>query len=95
MAAPASPDGDASLRDLAERLALAIVGAVSVTGERVERFASDLTAVNVHSEELGRRLAGIFRELGLVTRDEWEELELRVAQLEHRVRLLEPDDDAA
>ena len=94
MAAPASPDGDASLRDLAERLALAIVGAVSVTGERVERFASDLTAVNVHSEELGRRLAGIFRELGLVTRDEWEELELRVAQLVHRVRLLEPDDDA-
>jgi BMFP domain-containing protein YqiC len=93
MAEPASPNGDASLRDLAERLALAIVGAVSVTGERVERFASDLTAVNVQSEELGRRLAGIFRELGLVTRDEWEELELRVAQLEHRVRLLEPDDE--
>ena len=29
------------------------------------------------------------RELGLVTRDEWDELELRVAQLEHRLRLLE------
>ena len=66
---------------------------VLLTGERVERFASDLTAVNVHSEDLGRRLSGIFRELGLVTRDEWEELALRVAQLEHRVRLLEPDDD--
>jgi BMFP domain-containing protein YqiC len=92
MAGPVSPDGDASLKDLAERLALALVGAVSVTGERVERFASDLTAVNVRSEELGRRLAGIFRELGLVTRDEWEELELRVAQLEHRVRLLEDDE---
>jgi BMFP domain-containing protein YqiC len=24
-----------------------------------------------------------------VTRDEWDELELRVAQLEHRLRLLE------
>jgi BMFP domain-containing protein YqiC len=24
-----------------------------------------------------------------VTRDEWDELELRVAQLEHRMRLLE------
>jgi polyhydroxyalkanoate synthesis regulator phasin len=92
MAEPASPNGDASLRDLAERLALALVGAVSLTGERVERFASDLTAVNVQSEELGRRLAGIFRELGLVTRGEWEELDLRVAQLEHRVRLLERDD---
>lgn len=91
MAGPASSDGDASLKDLAERLTLALVGAVSLTGERVERFASDLTAVNVRSEELGRRLAGIFHELGLVTRDEWDELELRVAQLEHRVRLLEDD----
>jgi len=35
-------------------------------------------------------LAGLFRELGLVTRSEVEELELRVAQLEHRLRLLEP-----
>ena len=54
----------------------------------MERFARDLAAVT-SIEELGRRLAGIFRELGLVTREEWEELELRVAQLEHRVRLLE------
>ena len=29
------------------------------------------------------------RELGLVTREEWDELELRVAQIEHRLRLLE------
>jgi len=29
------------------------------------------------------------RELGLVTRDEWDDLELRVAQLEHRLRLVE------
>lgn len=34
-------------------------------------------------------LDGIFGELGLVTRDDYEELELRVAQLEHRLRLLE------
>ena len=31
----------------------------------------------------------LLRELGLVTRAEHEELELRVAQLEHRLRLLE------
>jgi BMFP domain-containing protein YqiC len=29
------------------------------------------------------------RELGLVTRNEWEELELRIAQVEHRLRLVE------
>ena len=33
--------------------------------------------------------AGSARELGLVTRDDWDELELRVAQLEHRLRLVE------
>jgi polyhydroxyalkanoate synthesis regulator phasin len=36
-------------------------------------------------------LNGLARELGLVTRDEFDELELRVAQLEHRLRLLERD----
>jgi polyhydroxyalkanoate synthesis regulator phasin len=41
------------------------------------------------SERTGAGLAGVFRELGLVTRDELEELELRVAQLEHRLRLVE------
>jgi polyhydroxyalkanoate synthesis regulator phasin len=34
-------------------------------------------------------LRGIADELNLVTRDELEELELRVAQLEHRLKLLE------
>jgi len=34
-------------------------------------------------------LRGIADELNLVTRDELDELELRVAQLEHRLRLLE------
>ena len=33
--------------------------------------------------------ASFFRELGLVTRREYEELELRLAQLEHRLRLVE------
>jgi polyhydroxyalkanoate synthesis regulator phasin len=35
------------------------------------------------------RLAGVFRELGLVTREEFDEAELKIAQLEHRLRLLE------
>jgi polyhydroxyalkanoate synthesis regulator phasin len=40
-------------------------------------------------EKAGATLHGVLRELGLVTRDEWDELELRVAQLEHRLRLME------
>ena len=44
------------------------------------------------SEGTRHRLRDAFRELGLVTRDEWDELELRVAQLEHRLRLLEDRD---
>ena len=39
-----------------------------------------------------RRAQELARELGLVTRDEWDELELRVAQLEHRLRLVEDDE---
>jgi polyhydroxyalkanoate synthesis regulator phasin len=34
-------------------------------------------------------LRSLVRELGLVTREDLDELELRVAQLEHRLRLLE------
>lgn len=37
-------------------------------------------------QETGERIA---RELGLVTRDEWDVLDLRLAQLEHRLKLLE------
>jgi hypothetical protein len=31
----------------------------------------------------------MFRELGLVTREELDEAQLKIAQLEHRLRLLE------
>jgi|SRR5579884_3106457 len=41
-----------------------------------------------------QRLKDLFRELGLITRDDFDELELRVAQLEHRLRLLEDRSDA-
>ena len=101
-----------SLRDTAERMVLAAVGAVALTGERAEELVEELArrggmrtddARELVGELTGRwrgdaqrvgeragvTLAGAFRELGLVTRREWEELELRVAQLEHRLRLLE------
>ena len=38
-------------------------------------------------------LRGIADELNLVTRDELDELELRIAQIEHRLRLLESPPD--
>jgi polyhydroxyalkanoate synthesis regulator phasin len=41
------------------------------------------------SERAGAGLEGFFQQLGLVPRSELDELELRVAQLEHRIRLLE------
>ena len=49
-----------------------------VRGSR-ERFSEGALSV----------LRGIVNELDLVTRDELDELELRVAQLEHRLKLLE------
>jgi polyhydroxyalkanoate synthesis regulator phasin len=40
-------------------------------------------------ERASAALEDVFNDLGLVTRESFEELELRVAQLEHRLRLLE------
>jgi polyhydroxyalkanoate synthesis regulator phasin len=45
------------------------------------------------SESALAALRGISDELNLVTRDELDELELRVAQLEHRLKLLEGPPD--
>ena len=43
------------------------------------------------SEQALGAVRALVEELNLVTRDDFDELELRVAQLEHRLRLLEPD----
>jgi polyhydroxyalkanoate synthesis regulator phasin len=98
--------------DSISRLALAALGAVSLTAERIDELATDLSerggirrddARQVLEDALTRwrgdagrvgerateSLGGILRQLGLVTRDELDELELRVAQLEHRLRLVE------
>jgi polyhydroxyalkanoate synthesis regulator phasin len=47
------------------------------------------------SERAGVGLEGLFKQLGLVSRSDFEELELRVAQLEHRLRLVESDSPSA
>ncbi len=45
------------------------------------------------SEQALGAVRSLVDELNLVTRDELDELELRVAQLEHRLRLLEQEDE--
>ena len=46
------------------------------------------------SEQALGALHALVDDLNLVSRDELDELELRVAQLEHRLRLLEDERDA-
>jgi polyhydroxyalkanoate synthesis regulator phasin len=60
----------------------------SLLDELSGRWRGDAVRVG---EGTRQRLRDLFRELGLVTRDDWDELELRVSQLEHRLRLLEDD----
>jgi polyhydroxyalkanoate synthesis regulator phasin len=80
--------------DRAERIAddLSELGGVrrdearSLVEELAGRWRGDAVRL---SEKTRVSLAGLFRELGLVTRDELDELELRVAQLEHRLKLVE------
>jgi polyhydroxyalkanoate synthesis regulator phasin len=58
--------------------------------ELVSRWRGDATRV---TERAGAGFQGVLRELGLVVRPEYEELELRVAQLEHRLKLVEREDE--
>lgn len=58
----------------------------SLLDDATSRWRGDAVRIG----EGGRqRLTRLFYELGLITREDWDELDLRVAQLEHRVRLLE------
>jgi polyhydroxyalkanoate synthesis regulator phasin len=54
--------------------------------DAVHRWRGDALRM---SERASTSLTSVIRELGLVTRREWEELELRLAQVEHRLRLVE------
>jgi len=62
-----------------------------------ELFAALPSRARDSKEKLSEQAVGALRslvdELGLVNRDDLEELELRVAQLEHRLRLLEGTHD--
>jgi polyhydroxyalkanoate synthesis regulator phasin len=77
-------------RDPIDRL-LALVGPRldelrSLIDEASSRWRGDAMRLGEGSRE---RLNKLFYELGLITREDWDDLDLRVAQLEHRLRLLE------
>jgi polyhydroxyalkanoate synthesis regulator phasin len=80
----------------ADELADTLADKGGMSREEVRGWIDDATtrwrgdAVRV-GERAGATLHGVLRELGLVTREEWDELELRVAQLEHRLRLVESE----
>jgi polyhydroxyalkanoate synthesis regulator phasin len=92
MAAPGN--GNEPERDPLERL-------VSLLGPRLEELRSAFGDAGSRwrgervraGEGTRQRLQDLARELGLVTREDWDELELRVAQLEHRLKLLEDRPD--
>jgi polyhydroxyalkanoate synthesis regulator phasin len=89
----AEPVNETSERDSLERimtlLGLRLDEVRSLFDDATSRWRGDALRVGEGSK---RRVNELARELGLVTRDQWDELELRVAQLEHRLRLLEDGD---
>jgi polyhydroxyalkanoate synthesis regulator phasin len=78
-----------SLERIVTLLGLRLDEVRSLLDDATSRWRGDALRVGEGSK---RRISELARELGLVTRDQWDELELRVAQLEHRLRLLEDGD---
>jgi polyhydroxyalkanoate synthesis regulator phasin len=79
---------DELIDSMAERGGISREDARSAINDVVARWRGDATRVTGRA---GTSLQGVLREMGLVLRSEHEELELRVAQLEHRLKLLERD----
>ena len=75
----AGPDNDSPPRELIDE-------ARQLLEDSLARWRGDATRA---AEREGETLQSVFVQLGLVTREEFEELELRLAQVEHRLRLLE------
>lgn len=82
---------DALADELAERGSVQRDEARSTIEELRTRWRGDAVRLG---ERGGARASGFLRELGLVTRADVDELELRIAQLEHRLRLVEARRDA-
>jgi polyhydroxyalkanoate synthesis regulator phasin len=77
---------DELAESLAQRGGMSKEDARAKIDELTNRWRGDAVRVG---ERAGATLQGALKELGVVTRDEWDDLELRVAQIEHRLRLVE------
>jgi polyhydroxyalkanoate synthesis regulator phasin len=77
---------DQLARDLADRGDLRRDEVRQAIEEAMVRWRGDATRL---TERAGESFQTLFDQLGLVTREAYDELELRVAQLEHRLRLAE------
>jgi len=77
---------DELARDLAGHGELRRDEARETIEEAVVRWRGEATRL---TERTGQNLQSFFDQLGLVPREAYDELELRVAQLEHRLRLAE------
>jgi polyhydroxyalkanoate synthesis regulator phasin len=77
---------DELAESLAQRGGMSKEDARARIDELTNRWRGDAVRVG---ERAGTTLQGALKELGVVTRDEWDDLELRVAQIEHRLRLVE------
>ena len=82
-----SADGSAASRVLmAERDSSSAFALRQLVEELAAQLRAGVEKLGDLPQETGDRLA---RELGLVTHEEFQSLELRLAQLEHRLKLLE------
>jgi polyhydroxyalkanoate synthesis regulator phasin len=77
---------DAIADELAERGLARRDEAKALLDELSARWRGDATRLG---EKAGATMDVLFRELGLVTREDLLDLELRLSQLEHRLSLLE------
>jgi polyhydroxyalkanoate synthesis regulator phasin len=77
---------DQLARDLADRGDLRRDEVRQAIEEAMLRWRGDATRL---TERAGASMQSLFDQLGLVSREAYDELELRVAQLEHRLRLAE------
>jgi polyhydroxyalkanoate synthesis regulator phasin len=77
---------DELVDELVQRGTMSRDDARQVVDEVAGRWRSEAVRMG---ERASSTFSGLFKELGLVTRRDYEELELRLAQLEHRLRLVE------
>jgi polyhydroxyalkanoate synthesis regulator phasin len=82
---------DALAEELSERGLARRDEARALIEDVSSRWRGDATRLG---EKAGSTLDALIREFGLVTKDDLEELELRIAQFEHRLTLLEKETEA-